>query len=267
MAKLSFKFKSKTDSKSGEQLNYLNDPEKKENEKSRDNQRTQFGLRNLSGFVRDISGKAFSKIIKKQPPPPIQPEKEENEPPVMYTIFAGVNGAGKTSLYEVLKNVSDLGERVNIDEIVSNMGTWRDTLIQIKAGREAMAKINAFIERGISFHQETTLPGPTIIKQVKRAREGGFFVRLYYVGIDNLDTAINRVHRRVELGGHGIDDDIIRRRFEKLTENLRDLLPLCDRVVFYDNTIRFRQIAIMSSGILIDCDLDCPAWFKELNLT
>ena len=215
--------------------------------------------------IKYILGALFSKnpplSAKTAPPPP-----EEETPQKIYTIFAGVNGAGKTSLYEVLKNVSDLGERVNIDEIVQGMGTWRDTLIQIRAGREAMRKINALIERGVSFHQETTLPGPTIIKQVKTAKSGGFYIRLYYVGIDNIDTAIDRVHRRVERGGHGIEDDVIKRRFEKLSVNLKELLPLCDRIVFYDNSVRFRQIAIMSGGFIVDCDRDCPPWFYELEL-
>ena len=37
-----------------------------------------------------------------------------------YTIIAGINGAGKTSLYNVISSDPNipLGERVNIDEIV-----------------------------------------------------------------------------------------------------------------------------------------------------
>lgn len=182
----------------------------------------------------------------------------------VYTIFAGVNGAGKTSLYSVLKNVSQLGERINIDEIASGMGSWRDTLIQIKAGREAMKRIIGYIERGVSFHQETTLPGATIVRHIKKAKAASFRVKLYYVGLDSIETAIVRVHRRVEKGGHGIDDSVIIKRFESLPKRLRVIIPLCDRVVFYDNTVRFRQIAIMQGNKLIDCDRDLPAWFREL---
>jgi predicted ABC-type ATPase len=182
----------------------------------------------------------------------------------IYTIFAGVNGAGKTSLYSVLKNVSELGERINIDEIASGMGNWRDTLIQIKAGREAMNRIIGYIEQGVSFHQETTLPGPTIVRHIKKAKAASFRVKLNYVGLDSIETAIVRVHRRVEKGGHGIDDSVIIKRFENLPKRLRAIIPLCDRVVFYDNTIRFRQIAIMQDNKLIDCDYDLPVWFREL---
>lgn len=182
----------------------------------------------------------------------------------VYTIFAGINGVGKTSLYEILKGSGELGERVNIDEIVLSMGSWRDTLIQIRAGRQAMAMINRYISAGVSFHQETTLPGNTIIKQIKRARRAGFFIRLYFIGIDDAGTAIQRVHKRMEKGGHGIDDKVILKRSAVISDNLKGILPFCDAVIFYDNTFRFRQIAVMKQGVLLDCDGDLPSWFQNI---
>ena len=200
---------------------------------------------------------------------PFQKKKrtgQSSDTPVTYTIFAGINGAGKTSLYSVLRDSGELGERINIDEIAMGMGSWRDTVIQIKAARRAMAQISDCIERRVSFHQETTLPGPTIIKHIKLAKEADFNIRLYYVGVDSLDTCIERVHHRVRMGGHGIDDDIIKRRFEKIISELGELLPLCDEVVFYDNTVRFRQIAMMKDGVCIDADRDLPTWFWQLGI-
>ncbi len=45
-----------------------------------------------------------------------------------YEIFAGVNGAGKSTLYATNHVVA--GEnRVNTDEILKNMGDWRDTAL------------------------------------------------------------------------------------------------------------------------------------------
>jgi len=192
---------------------------------------------------------------------------KEKEPPLkVYTIIAGVNGAGKTSLFEVLRSSAFLGERVNIDEIALIYGSWRDMLVQIKAGRTAVKKINEYIKNGVCFHQETTLPGPTILKYAKMAKEHGFYIRLYYVGVDSVDTALERVHKRVENGGHGIDDEIIEKRFFSMAKELRALLPLCDEAIFYDNTVRFRLVAIWDKGELTDCDLDFPQWFSEIGL-
>ena len=63
----------------------------------------------------------------------------------IYTIIAGANGVGKTSLYHILKSYDDLGERINTDEIVSSKGSWKDKLLQLKAGRTAMSLLNQYI--------------------------------------------------------------------------------------------------------------------------
>lgn len=56
-----------------------------------------------------------------------------------YTLFAGVNGAGKTSMYKALYLTSEnMGYRINTDEIVSRMGSWKDNRLQMQAGKEAV---------------------------------------------------------------------------------------------------------------------------------
>ena len=182
----------------------------------------------------------------------------------VYNIIAGINGAGKTSLYSIINNKYDLGERVNIDEIVKKYGDWHDTLLQIKAGRAAMDMINTYIEKGITFHQETTLPGATIVKQIKKAKSCGYTIRLFFVGIDDVTVAIERVHKRIAMGGHGIDDDVIEKRYRKLPETLRVLLPLCDTVIMYDNTVRLRQVTFIKDNVIEDYDPMIPKWLKEL---
>jgi predicted ABC-type ATPase len=186
-----------------------------------------------------------------------------------YTIIAGINGAGKTSLYNVLLGQSAsgaLGVRVNADEILTEAGgDWRDTMAQLSAGREALNRINTCIDTGVSFHQETTLPGPTILKYVKKAKAVGFEIYLYFVGVDSLQIALDRVHRRVQKGGHGIEDHVIAKRYRALPKNLSEVLPLCDMAVFYDNTTRFRQFAIIKDGRLVDFDREVPGWFFAIK--
>lgn len=181
-----------------------------------------------------------------------------------YNLIAGVNGAGKTSLYSILKEDGNLGARINIDELVGRMGSWKDTLLQIRAGRMALELLNRCIDRRITFHQETTLPGATIVKAMERAKSCGYRIRLFFVGLESADVAVERVKRRVSLGGHGIDERTIRKRFEKMPENLRQILPLCDSAVFFDNTYRFRQVAVMQDGRLVDCDAAPPEWFRQI---
>lgn len=187
----------------------------------------------------------------------------ENQEKV-YTIIAGINGAGKTSLYRVLSGTDELGLRINIDEMVMKEGDWKDPLLQVQAGKRAMKLINECIENGVSFHHETTLPGAVIMRQIRKAKENGFKIVLYFVGIDDVKTAIKRVHKRVAMGGHGIDDQYIIKRYSQLKDRLLQILPLCDTAVMFDNTKRFRQIAVILDNKLYDCDRDLPNWFIEL---
>ncbi len=181
-----------------------------------------------------------------------------------YTIIAGANGVGKTSLYQILKSSDDLGERINIDEIVSSKGSWKDKLLQIKAGRTAMSLLNKYIANDITFHQETTLPGNVILKHIKKAKTKGFEIRLYFVGVESVDVSLKRVEKRVTKGGHGIDEVTIRKRFESMPEQLKSILYLCDTASFYDNTVRFRRLALTKGDVIFDCDRDLPAWFISL---
>ena len=98
-----------------------------------------------------------------------------------YTIFAGVNGAGKTSIYQsIYYNENKNEKRINTDEMVARIGSWQDTNLQIKCAREAVKLIKQYISEGISFNQETTLCGKSIIKNIILARENGFYIVMNY---------------------------------------------------------------------------------------
>ena len=91
------------------------------------------------------------------------------------TLFAGINGSGKTSLYRTISAAGDLGERVSIDETAERLGNWRDPVVQVRAGKIALQQANDYIDDAVSFNQETTLPGAVILRQLKAAKEKGLF--------------------------------------------------------------------------------------------
>lgn len=88
-----------------------------------------------------------------------------------------------------------------------------DSNLQIKAARKVVKLINYYIRNGISFHQETTLSGNSILVNIKKAKEKGFFVVMNYVGLENSEIAKERVKFRVSKGGHGIPEDFIEKRY------------------------------------------------------
>lgn len=179
-------------------------------------------------------------------------------------IFAGVNGAGKSTLYwnEVEKG-ERLGQRINIDEIVSSFGDWRNSKDQARAARIALKLQKSFIDNNESFNQETTLCGKGIVRLFERLKEQGFRIYLYYVGVNSVDIAKERVKMRVAKGGHNIDEALIEKRYTASFENLKQILPLCDKVFLYDNSKELRKIGQIVDGKL---EYESTQWLDSLCL-
>lgn len=179
-----------------------------------------------------------------------------------YILFAGVNGAGKTTLYQTYPDLQSM-PRLNVDEIVRETGSWNNSEDVMKAGIAAVRLIKEYFDKGLSFNQETTLCGRSIFQNIRMARELGYEIVLYYVGLDSAETAKKRVAQRVMNGGHGIPDADIERRFEKSLRNLKTVINLCDRVELYDNTDMFQQIAVIEKGKCVDAAENSPLWCRD----
>ncbi|NFA42562.1 ATP-binding cassette domain-containing protein [Clostridium botulinum] len=180
---------------------------------------------------------------------------------ITYTIFAGVNGAGKTSIYKsIYYNENKDEKRINTDEMVARIGSWKDSNLQIKCAREAVNLIKNYILEGISFNQETTLSGKSIIKNIKFAKENGFYIVMNYVAVKDPEIAKERVKIRVGKGGHGIPDKDIERRYYDSLKNLNDVIDICDEVNIYDNTEVLREVVYLKNGEIIWKDKKIPNW-------
>lgn len=183
-----------------------------------------------------------------------------------YTIFAGVNGAGKTSIYKsIYYNENKEEKRINTDEMVARIGSWKDNTLQMKCAREAVKLIKHYILEGISFNQETTLSGKSIIRNIKFAKENGFYIVMNYVGVENPNIAKERVRIRVSKGGHGIPDKDIERRYYDSLNNLNNVITICDEVNIFDNTDVLKEVIYLKNGKLIWKDRKIPKWLN-INL-
>ena len=156
-----------------------------------------------------------------------------------YTIFGGVNGADKTTLYELFSKdeQEDFGVRINIDDILSTIGNWQDEKAQITAARQSVKNIKKCLEKRISFNQESTLSGRGIIQTIKKAKSLGFSIHLLYVYVNSVETAKQRVADRIQRGGHGVPGNLVEKRFTNSIMNLKEIIPLCDKAnIFHNDT-------------------------------
>ena len=180
-----------------------------------------------------------------------------------YIIIAGINGAGKSTLYQTNKNLMGM-PRINVDEIVREIGDWRIVSDVFKAGKIAVKKIAEYINEGITFNQETTLCGKSIINNIRKAKELGYFIEMHYVGLDTVETAKERVKYRVQQGGHGIPEEDIEKRYIETFQQLNLIGAECDLIAFYDNTNSFRRFAICKKGEMVRISSNVPEWFSKV---
>lgn len=179
-----------------------------------------------------------------------------------YLLIAGINGSGKSTLYQTQKNWMNM-PRINTDEIVNKLGDWNDITCQMKAGKMAVSMIHDYFKNNISFQQETTLCGNSILNNISRAIKNDYFVEMHYISVNSPSIANERIKYRVAHGGHGIPEEIVIKRYKETFINLKKVLPLCNLISLYDNTDSFRRFAIYKNGELVRLSRNLPEWYKS----
>lgn len=99
----------------------------------------------------------------------------------------------------------------------------------------------------------------------RAARDKGYTVRLYYVGLDTAEESVRRIANRVARGGHDIPTQDVERRFARRFRDLGKLLPLCNEATFYDNDNGFRVVAFYRNGELLPATDTPPVWLTDLR--
>lgn len=179
----------------------------------------------------------------------------------IYTIVGGVNGVGKSSFAGVLKErTTDLGVIIDVDKITADLGGNA-----LAGGKAALKRIRDCIDKGVSFTQETTLSGYKTEATAKEVKALGYYVRLFYVGLDTVGESLQRIENRVRRGGHNIPYDDVTRRFEGRWEAVAKVLPYCDEVEFYDNDNGFVKVAEYRNGEFRRIGTNTCTWVDELG--
>jgi predicted ABC-type ATPase len=132
------------------------------------------------------------------------------------------------------------GDYYNPDEAARKLIDANPGLDQTKANALAWHQGRRLLERAIKEHKdfafETTLGGATIPRLLAEAAAQDFEVRIWYVGLASPELHIERVHNRVQSGGHDIPESSIRRRWRHSRLNLVQLLPHLTELRVYDNS-------------------------------
>lgn len=155
-------------------------------------------------------------------------------------VVAGPNGAGKTSITEQLLRHEWMGgcEYVNPDYIARDeFGDWNAPDAVIKAATLAADMRERCVREGRSLAFETVLSMPDKVDFIHRAKQAGFFVRLFFVGTDNPSINAKRVALRVMEGGHDVPISKIIARYTRSLANCSVAARIADRAYIYDNSV------------------------------
>jgi predicted ABC-type ATPase len=169
------------------------------------------------------------------------------------TILAGPNGAGKsTAAPGVVQEALAAGAFVNADVIARGLSGFDVESVAFQAGRIMLQRLEELLERRADFAFETTLASRTFAPFLRRARDADYHVHLIYVWLQSADLCIERVKERVRSGGHFVEDEIVRRRYERSLRNFFGLYqPLADDWRVYDNSLTGgSQIVAVGRGLV-----------------
>lgn len=129
-------------------------------------------------------------------------------------VVAGPNGAGKTTAAPfLLRDSFGIQEFVNADPIAAGLSAFAPESVAIAAGRVMLARIEELARRRLSFGFETTLASRSFAPWLQRRVADGYSVHLVFLWLASPELAIARVARRVELGGHAVPEEVVRRRY------------------------------------------------------
>ncbi|AGO17113.1 zeta toxin family protein [Glaesserella parasuis] len=178
-------------------------------------------------------------------------------------FYCGTNGAGKSTLRSF--NRDSVQIVIDSDHIAMQINPDNPRLADIEAGRKAIELFKFAIRHNISFSMESTLSGKSILQRMEVAKKN-FYTRLNYVGVDDPKINIARVKARVKAGGHFIDEETIKRRYQISRENLIQAILLNDETFIYDNSSDSPKIQLVISANKTVTKLadKLPQWCEDL---
>ena len=160
-------------------------------------------------------------------------------PQPVLIVIAGPNGSGKTTVTkQILQHEWTEGAvYINPDQIAQEkFGDWNSE----KAVRQSIFYCEELRERCIrerrSLIFETVLSRNDKVEYIEKAKEAGFFVRLFFVCTASPTINAARIAKRVMEGGHNVPIPKIVSRYQASIANCCIAAGIVDRCYAYDNS-------------------------------
>ena len=195
--------------------------------------------------------------------------KTEHRPELI--IIAGPNGSGKTSVTQKFLH-HEWAEGtiyINPDEVANEIfGDWNSKEAVLNAANYcAEWREKCLIERK-SFVFETVMSAEDKIQFIIKAKNAGFFIRLFFISTENPKINASRIADRVMKGGHDVPISKIISRYYKAIENCKTVSSVVDRLYVYDNSVDGEEAKIqfrLTNGVMGKMYVtDMPEWAQAI---
>lgn len=163
-----------------------------------------------------------------------------NEHRPVLIVIAGPNGSGKTSVTTKILHHEWLedSEYINPDNVARDVfGDWNNSDAVFRAANYCNDWRERCLAEMKSHIFETVMSAGDKVDYILRAKEAGFFIRLFFVSTESPTINAKRVAYRVIKGGHDVPISKIISRYDKSIANCVALASYVDRLYVYDNSI------------------------------
>lgn len=196
--------------------------------------------------------------------------RKEGHSPLLIVI-AGPNGSGKTTITsQVLQNewLED-AVYINPDNIAQEkFGDWNSPEAVMAAANYCEQWREDCLKHRKSLIFETVMSAQEKIDFIRRAKDAGYFIRIFFICTSNPTINASRIAHRVMEGGHDVPITKIISRYIKSIANCAEIAPNIDRLYVYDNsrnqekaTLLFRLL----DGQLVKQYVDeIPEWAQNI---
>ena len=186
-------------------------------------------------------------------------------------VVAGPTGSGKTTTTVQLLNNEWAADSlyINPDNIAQEMfGDWNSPEAVMKAAEYATNLRYLCLEQKRDFVFETVFSSEEKLEFLQKAKEEGFFIRLFYVCTSTPTINITRITQRYLGGGHEVPISKVVSRYYKSLVNAAKAITFVDRAYIYDNSVDNqlpRLLCRTSNGQLFKQYADnIPDWAKSI---
>lgn len=157
----------------------------------------------------------------------------------------------------------DLWQKVQCKNNILSINTYADSYLAADIAEFIRQKL---LELRCSFTFETVMSNASKIDFLKKAASMKYRIYLYYISTEDPEINISRVKVRVSQNGHEVPDNLVRERYEKSMNNLKEAIKYTYRTFLFDNSgskVRFIAEIFKGNEVLLADKENIPLWIEK----